>query len=38
MKIQFNTDKTISGEERNEKHFTSLIENGLKRFAMQEFM
>lgn len=32
MKIQYNTDKTISGEERNENHFTSLIEKGLKRF------
>jgi len=32
MKIQFNTDKTISGEERNQNHFTSLIEENLKRF------
>lgn len=32
MKIQFNTDKTINGEERNENHFTSLIEEGLKRY------
>jgi len=32
MKIKFNTDKTVSGEERNEKHFTSLIKEGLKRF------
>lgn len=34
MKIQFNTDKTVSGEERNEKHFSSMIEHGLKRFEM----
>jgi hypothetical protein len=32
MKIQFNTDKTISGEERQEEYFSTLIENGLKRF------
>ncbi|MDI1317390.1 HPF/RaiA family ribosome-associated protein [Flavobacterium sp.] len=32
MKIQFNTDKTISGEERNQNHFTSVIEESLKRF------
>jgi len=32
MKIQFNTDKTISGDEKNEKHFTSQIQDGLKRF------
>ncbi|MEO5776669.1 MAG: HPF/RaiA family ribosome-associated protein [Flavobacterium sp.] len=32
MKIQFNTDKTISGEERNQNHFTSVIEENLKRF------
>lgn len=32
MKIQFNTDKTINGDERNQNHFTSLIAEGLKRF------
>ena len=32
MKIQFNTDKTISGDERHEGYFTSLIEDGLKRY------
>lgn len=32
MKIQFNTDKTISGEERNEDYFTSLITDELERF------
>ena len=32
MKIQFNTDKTISGEERQEDYFTTFIENELQRF------
>jgi len=32
MKIQFNTDKTISGEERKEDFFSSLIEEELKRY------
>ncbi|SHJ49636.1 Sigma 54 modulation protein / S30EA ribosomal protein [Reichenbachiella agariperforans] len=32
MKIQFNTDKTINGDERNENHFTSIIAEALKRF------
>lgn len=32
MKIQFNTDKTISGTERNEDYFTDLIANELDRF------
>ena len=32
MKIQFNTDKTIRGEERYQYHFTSVIEETLKRF------
>lgn len=35
MKIQFNTDKTISGEERNEDFFTSLIASELDRFDSQ---
>jgi len=33
MKIQFNTDKTVKGDERHQDYFTSLIEDGLKRFA-----
>ncbi|MBK8842426.1 MAG: HPF/RaiA family ribosome-associated protein [Saprospiraceae bacterium] len=32
MKIQFNTDKTIEGDERNEAYFNSLIESGLKHY------
>ena len=32
MKIQFNTDKTNSGEERQEDYFNNLIENELKKF------
>lgn len=32
MKIQFNTDKTISGHENNEVYFTSLITDKLNRF------
>ena len=32
MKIQFNTDKNISGDERNDQHFTSLIAESLERF------
>jgi len=32
MKIQFNTDKTINGDEKHEHHFTSLITKELKRF------
>jgi ribosome-associated translation inhibitor RaiA len=32
MKIEFNTDKTINGDERHQNHFTSLIEEALKRF------
>lgn len=32
MKIQFNTDKTISGKERNEEYFTSQIAEELDRF------
>ncbi|SDD55619.1 hypothetical protein SAMN05421636_10123 [Pricia antarctica] len=32
MKIQFNTDKTISGNEKDQHYFTSLIEEGLKNF------
>ncbi len=32
MKIQFNTDKTISGNEKDQYYFTSLIEEGLKIF------
>ena len=32
MKIQFNTDKTISGEENQAQYFTSLITEKLDRF------
>jgi len=32
MKIQFNTDKNISGDERNDHHFNSLISESLDRF------
>ncbi len=32
MKIQFNTDKTISGDERTQKYFTSQITDELKRY------
>jgi len=32
MKIQINTDKTINGNERQDRHFTSLIEDSLRRF------
>jgi ribosome-associated translation inhibitor RaiA len=32
MKIQFNTDKNISGDERSDQHFTSLILKSLDRF------
>jgi predicted component of type VI protein secretion system len=32
MTIQINTDKTISGEQRSEEYFTSLIAEALERF------
>ena len=32
MKIQFNTDKTIAGDEEQQQYFTTLIEDKLKRF------
>jgi len=32
MKILFNTDKTINGDERNQDYFTSQIAEALKRF------
>lgn len=32
MKIQFNTDKTISGEERRQSHFNSFLTDALSRF------
>lgn len=32
MKIQFNTDKTINGDEKHQNHFSTLIAEGLKRF------
>lgn len=35
MKIQFNTDKNISGAERNEAFFTTKISNELQRFEKE---
>lgn len=32
MKIQFNTDKTIDGDNDNQQYFSSLIEEKLSRF------
>lgn len=32
MIIQFNTDKTISGDKRSEEHFSTLIADALERF------
>ncbi len=32
MIIQFNTDKTIKGDEKDQKYFTSFIAEELKRF------
>jgi hypothetical protein len=32
MKIQFNTDKTINGDEKNQHYFISLIDEELKRY------
>ena len=32
MKIQFNTDNNLDGDERNEQYFSTEIEKGLKRF------
>ena len=32
MIIQFNTDKSIIGDESHQNYFTSLIEEGLKRY------
>ncbi len=32
MKIQFNTDKTLSGNEREQQYYTSLITEELKNF------
>jgi ribosome-associated translation inhibitor RaiA len=32
MKIQFNTDKTINGEERNQDYFSSQIAEELNRY------
>lgn len=33
MIIQFNTDKTINGDEKNSSYFNSIIEEELKRFS-----
>jgi ribosome-associated translation inhibitor RaiA len=35
MIIQFNTDKTIKGDEKHEEYFTSEIKDGLKRYDSQ---
>jgi ribosome-associated translation inhibitor RaiA len=35
MKVQFNTDKTISGNERNEAFFTTHISEQLDRFQSE---
>jgi oligoendopeptidase F len=35
MKIQFNTDKTVNGEERKQDFFTSQISDELKRFESE---
>lgn len=32
MKIQYNTDKNIKGDERHELHFSNLISSSLERF------
>lgn len=32
MKIQFNTDKTINGDEKNEHYFSELLANKLERY------
>tara|TARA_R110001592_G_scaffold102547_4_gene289437 strand:+ start:1221 stop:1535 length:315 start_codon:yes stop_codon:yes gene_type:complete len=32
MKIQFNTDKTITGNEKDQLYFNSLIADGLEKF------
>lgn len=33
MIIQFNTDKTVSGNDRGSNYFTDLIQNDLERFS-----
>lgn len=33
MMIQFNTDKTIVGQERQQAHYTALIEEAFQRYA-----
>lgn len=35
MNIQFNTDKTINGDEKHQEYFTSLISNGLRRYESE---
>ena len=32
MKIQFNTDKAINGDEKHQDYFTSIIAEALKRY------
>jgi hypothetical protein len=33
MIIQFNTDKTIKGDEKSSEHFSLLISEGLKKYS-----
>lgn len=33
MIIQINTDKTINGDQRHQDYFTSLIQEGLKKYS-----
>lgn len=35
MTIQFNTDKTINGDEEKERYFTALVADELNRFSSQ---
>ena len=35
MKIQFNTDKTIRGNEKDQQYFSSMIAEVLKNFESQ---
>ena len=35
MKIQFNTDKTVNGDERKQDFFTSQISNELERYESE---
>ena len=35
MKIQFNTDKTINGDEKQQEYYTTMIADELDRFKSQ---